>query len=112
MRHVDTEMEDFAPEHLDGAVDLSRAAGWPHRREDWELVLSISQGIVLLDGDRVVGTAMTTPFGRRAATINMVIVDENDARSRFGSQLMAAAIQAAGDRECAADRHRGRPASL
>jgi GNAT superfamily N-acetyltransferase len=100
MRIVDTEMKDFAPEHLDGAVDLSRAAGWPHRRDDWELVLSISQGIVLLDGDRVVGTAMTTPFGRRAATINMVIVDERMRGRGLGRQLMHAAIEAAGDREC------------
>ena len=43
---------------------------------------------------------MTTPFGRRAATINMVIVDERMRGRGLGRQLMIAAIQAAGDREC------------
>ena len=34
-------LEAMETEHLDGAVLLSREAGWPHRREDWELVLSL-----------------------------------------------------------------------
>ena len=36
----------FAPEHLDGAVRLSRQAGWPDRREDWATVLALSTGFV------------------------------------------------------------------
>ncbi|TIR01253.1 MAG: hypothetical protein E5X64_28895, partial [Mesorhizobium sp.] len=66
-------LETMTSEHLDGAVELSRQAKWPHRREDWDLVQSISQGIVALVDDRVVGTAMMTPYGDDAATINMVI---------------------------------------
>ena len=93
-------LKDFGPEHIDGAVALSRAAGWPHRPEDWALVLSLSTGIVLSDGERVLGTAMTTPFGRRAATINMVIVDESMRGRGLGRRLMDAALDAAGDREC------------
>jgi hypothetical protein len=42
----------FAPEHLDGAVLLSRQAGWPHRREDWATVLALSTGFVAPEGDR------------------------------------------------------------
>ena len=53
----------FAPDHLPGALHLSRAAGWPHRAEDWALVLSLSQGLVALEGQRVVATALVTPFG-------------------------------------------------
>ncbi len=44
-------------EHLDGAVRLSREAGWPHRLEDWQVVLDVSKGVVALDETgKVVGT--------------------------------------------------------
>jgi len=59
--------------HLDGAVALSRAEGWPHRLEDWALILGLSRGIAALDGDRLVGTAMATPF-EPAGTLNMIVV--------------------------------------
>ncbi len=32
----------FAERHLDGAVMLSREAGWPHRREAWAMLLVLS----------------------------------------------------------------------
>ena len=63
----------LTPAHLDGAVALSRAEGWPHRLEDWALILGLSRGIAALDGDRLVGTAMATPFGP-AGTLNMIVV--------------------------------------
>ena len=65
--------EALTPAHLDGAVALSRAEGWPHRPEDWALILGLSRGIAASDGDRLVGTAMATPFGP-AGTLNMIIV--------------------------------------
>jgi hypothetical protein len=66
-------LETMMPAHLDDAVELSRQAKWPHRREDWELVQSISDGIVALVDERVVGTTIMTPYGDDAATINMVM---------------------------------------
>ena len=39
----------FGAEHLDAALRLSRAAGWPHRREDWALIAGLSKGVVALD---------------------------------------------------------------
>lgn len=36
------ELVPFAPRHLEGA--LSRRAGWPHRLENWALVLSRCTG--------------------------------------------------------------------
>ena len=36
------------PAHLAGAVSLSVDVGWPHRNEDWRLVLGISHGLVVL----------------------------------------------------------------
>ena len=93
-------LEAMETEHLDGAVLLSREAGWPHRREDWELVLSVSEGIVALHDGRVVATTMMTPFGSDAAAINMVIVDAAMRGRGLGRNLMDAALDKAGARNC------------
>lgn len=90
----------FDESHLDAALRLSREAGWPHRREDWAMLLSLSQGFVALSGDDVVGTAMMTPFGADVATINMVIVAATMRGRGLGRRLMDAALHACGEREC------------
>jgi GNAT superfamily N-acetyltransferase len=90
----------FEARHLDGAVGLSRAAGWPHRGEDWALSLSVSVGVVALEGDRVVGTALMTPFGEACATINLIIIDQNLRGRGLGRKLTSAALALAGERAC------------
>ncbi|MCZ7449112.1 GNAT family N-acetyltransferase [Agrobacterium rhizogenes] len=94
------DIQTFQPDHLDAAVELSRQAGWPHRKEDWALVLSLSKGFVALENGRVVGTAMATLLGETCATVNMVIVDESMRGRGLGRQLMQAALDAAENREC------------
>jgi GNAT superfamily N-acetyltransferase len=91
-------LEAMEAGHLEGAVLLSREVGWPHRREDWELMLSVSEGIVALQDDRVVATTMMTPFGSDAATINMVIVEKAMQGRGLGRKLMDAALEKAGAR--------------
>ncbi|MBF2713460.1 GNAT family N-acetyltransferase [Agrobacterium vitis] len=90
----------FGPEHIDGAFLLSQQAQWPHRREDWAFVLSLSKGFVALEGNRVVGTAMATLYGETCATINMVIVDASMRGRGLGRKLMDMALNAADGREC------------
>lgn len=85
--HDTITFDSFTPDHLDAALRLSRAAGWPHRREDWDLVLSISRGIVALAGGQVVGTAIATGFGP-VAMANMIIVDEAMRGRGLGRNLM------------------------
>ena len=92
--------ETMTPEHLDGAVELSQQVGWPHRREDWELVQSLSQGIVVLEERRVVATTLLTPYGDDAATINMVVVDASMRGRGLGRSLMEEALAKAGERTC------------
>ena len=75
------------PEHLPGAVRLSADAGWPHREEDWRLVLDISHGFVALQEGEVVATALATPFGN-AAMVNMVIVDASLRRKGIARAMM------------------------
>lgn len=81
----------MGPEHLAGAVALSRAEGWPHRSEDWTLVLSNSCGVVGLSGDRVVATAVASPFGP-VATVNMVIVADDMRGRGLGRRVMERAM--------------------
>lgn len=88
----------FGPEHLEAAVRLSRQAGWPHRLEDWQMALALSEGVVAIDDARVVGTVLVTPYKANCATINMVIVDEAMRGRGLGRTLMDAALRIAGDR--------------
>ncbi|MCE6075620.1 GNAT family N-acetyltransferase [Agrobacterium vitis] len=90
----------FGPEHIDGAFLLSQQAQWPHRKDDWAFVLSLSKGFVALEEERVVGTAMATLYGETCATINMVIVDASMRGRGLGRQLMDMALHAAEGREC------------
>jgi predicted N-acetyltransferase YhbS len=89
----------FSPEHIDGALTLSRQVEWPYRVEDWQIMLQLSKGAVALDADgRVIGTIMVTPYGQDCAAINAVIVDEAMRGRGLGRRLMENAFTLAGDR--------------
>jgi len=90
----------FEAHHVGGALALSRAVGWAHRREDWEMIRSLSEGRVALAADRVVGTALMTPFGDTCSAINMIIVDESQRGLGVGRKLTTAVLELAGEREC------------
>jgi GNAT superfamily N-acetyltransferase len=81
----------MVPEHLDGALALSRAEGWPHRAEDWALILSRSHGVVALDGRHVVATAIAVPFGP-VATIGMILVNGSLRGRGLGRRVMEQAM--------------------
>lgn len=84
----------FASGHIQGALPLSRAAGWPHRAEDWAFVLGQSRGIAAIAGGDVVATALTSPFGK-VAMINMIIVDERLRGRGLGRGMMEAVMRLA-----------------
>ena len=89
----------FSPDHLEGATRLSQQAGWPHRLEDWQVALALSAGSVAVAGEaRVIGTALLTPYGCDAGTINMVIVDEGERGQGLGRRLMQQVLRLAGER--------------
>lgn len=79
--------DSFTPAHLDGALRLSQQAGWPHRREDWQLLHRLSRGVVALEANKVIGTALATPFGK-VAMANMIIVEAGMRGRGIGRQLM------------------------
>lgn len=94
MHMTQLHMVPFGTEHLEGALALSRQAGWPHRLADWETALAMSTGVVVLDNEKVVGTTLTTRFGG-CATINMVIVAEAMRGRGLGRRLMEAGLDGA-----------------
>lgn len=94
------DLVEFTPDHLEGALALSRQAQWPHRIEDWAMGLALSKGVAAVHQGRVVGTAMATLYGDDVATINMVIVDETMRGLGIGKRLMDFALDAARGREC------------
>lgn len=98
MTQTTVELIPLTEAHLPGAVALSRAAGWPHRIEDWALGLSVSEGVVAVDGGRVVGTAICSLHGP-VATLNMIIVDAAMRGRGLGRRLMERVIALAGPRE-------------
>ncbi|TCU07805.1 GNAT family N-acetyltransferase [Rhizobium sullae] len=99
MKTTQIDLAAFGPEHLDGAVALSRQAGWPHRLEDWRMMLGLSSGIVAIENKgRVVGTVFVTPYGDECAAINMVIVDQAMRGRGLGRKLMDYALKIAGNR--------------
>lgn len=100
VRKVNTktlELTRFEPRHLDGALALSCAAGWPQRLEGWAASLSVSKGVVALHGDRVAGTAL---FGDTAATAKLIIVDRQLRGRGLGRRLTIAPLALACDRTC------------
>lgn len=94
----DIQIVPFAQVHLAGAWCLSREAGWPHRTEDWALALSLSDGVVALDGEEVVGTAMATVFGD-VVMLNMIIVAAGMRGRGLGRRLMDEMMARAAGRE-------------
>ncbi|TGQ53495.1 N-acetyltransferase [Mesorhizobium sp. M1C.F.Ca.ET.193.01.1.1] len=99
MQQGEIELQDFGPDHIEGAVALSRQENWPHRPQDWQMALQLSSGAVALDDQgRVAGTILVTPYGWDCAMINMVIVDQNVRGKGLGRKLMEQAFTLAGDR--------------
>jgi predicted N-acetyltransferase YhbS len=92
-------LSTFGPEHVEGARMLSRQVEWPHRIEDWQMMLQLSEGVVALDaGGRVVGTILVTHYEPDCAAINMVIVDGKMRGRGLGRRLMESAFAIAGNR--------------
>lgn len=92
---VDLGADDIAEAHR-----LSQQEAWPHRLEDWQFLLAISQGVGAICDGRLVGTAVLTPYGDKAATCNMIIVDPAMRGLGLGRRLVERLLERAGDREC------------
>lgn len=78
---------------LPAAHALSLELKWPHRLEDWAMLQRVSDGVVALDGERLIGTAFACPQGDYA-TIGLVIVSADYQGQGIGRRLMEKALAA------------------
>ena len=75
---------------LAAGYGLSSEQKWPHRIEDWEMLLSLGLGYVAERDGEVIGTAMAWLYGLDAATLGMVIVSPAAQGMGLGRRLMEA----------------------
>ena len=83
---------------LAAGYGLSSEQKWPHRIEDWEMLLSLGLGYVAERDGEVIGTAMAWLYGLDAATLGMVIVSPAAQGMGLGRRLMEAVMADLGDR--------------
>lgn len=91
-------MRSLTQKDLPAAHELSLSVAWPYRREDWQVALSLGEGIAAFDGGRLVGTAMRWAFGARWGTLGMIIVAPAMQGRGLGRRLFGAALEALGPR--------------
>lgn len=89
------DLRTMTADDLPAAQALSKGERWPHRAEDWQMMLSVGEGVVAEIDGAIVGTIMWFPTGNDTATIGMVIVSPNHRGKGLGRMLMDHAIDAA-----------------
>ncbi len=77
---------------------LSAEQKWPHRLDDWRLLLRMGSGFVACRDDEVVGCVMHWCFGDHHASIGMLIVSPRAQGQGLGRALMQASLQELGER--------------
>lgn len=101
-RRLDYELDirPMTPADIDQAHQLSIGVGWPHRPEDWRLVLEVGHGFVACDAiGRALASAMWWPFGQHFATVGMVITSPRLQMQGAGRRLMDTIFEQSGDRD-------------
>ncbi|MFV9668224.1 GNAT family N-acetyltransferase [Pantoea sp. KXB25] len=83
----------MTPDDLDACYQMTQALKWPHRREDWQLALQLGEGTVIEEQGRIIGSAILWRWGERAATVGLVIVDNQQQGRGLGKQLMLAQLE-------------------
>ncbi|AQH05448.1 GCN5 family acetyltransferase (plasmid) [Burkholderia sp. KK1] len=83
---------------LPAAHQLSLAALWPHRLEDWRFALELGEGIVAEKGTDMIGTVMCWPQGADCAWLGMTIVSPVQRRRGVARELVSLMLEKLGDR--------------
>ena len=83
---------------LQAATELSVEQGWPHRLEDWQLFLTLGEGLAAEQDGKLIGTTLAWRYGENMSTIGLVIVSPPAQGRGIGRKLMEAMISRLGDR--------------
>nr|WP_238938980.1 GNAT family N-acetyltransferase [Mixta mediterraneensis] len=78
---------------LEACFNMTQRLKWPHRRQDWQLVQRLGEGVVTEEQGKLTGCAILWRWGERAATIGLVIVDNQRQGRGLGRQLMLALLE-------------------
>jgi ribosomal protein S18 acetylase RimI-like enzyme len=92
------QLRSFTDGDLDAAEALTREMQWPHRIEDWRFGLAHGEGIVAVRDSQVVATALRWLWGKRHASLGMVIVSQHVQGRRIGQHLMNVLMHGLDDR--------------
>lgn len=93
----------LTPRDVAGVLDLCLSVGWPHRREDVELLMRLGQGRVVRqtrDG-RIVGVGICWLFGNDCARLGMVTVAPAMQGRGLGRRIVNDLVTSLGDRTVA-----------
>ena len=82
------EITFLARQQLDQATALSQAENWPHRLEDWQMLMTLSQGRAVLRGGVMIATVLRTDYGPDVSLLNMIIVRRSERGQGIGYKLM------------------------
>ena len=93
------EIASLAQHQLDQATALSQAENWPHRLQDWQMLMTLSQGRAALRDGVVIGTALRIDYGLDVSLLDMIIVRQSERGQGIGCKLMSSLMDEAGDRE-------------
>lgn len=91
-------LRPLLPADLPQAHGLTQAVRWPHREQDWRFALGLGQGWAISEGERLLGTSMSWPFGPAWGCFGMLIVANDQQGRGHGARLMEAALAALGPR--------------
>ncbi len=91
-------LRPLLPDDLPQAHGLTQAIRWPHREQDWRFALELGQGWAVSEGERLLGTAISWPFGPAWGCFGMLIVANDQQGRGLGARLMEAALATLGDR--------------
>lgn len=83
----------LGPGDLDGALALTREAGWNQVADDWRTMLELGEGFGIRVGDRLVATAIALPYDD-FGWLGMVLTAADHRRKGFATRLLDRCIAA------------------
>jgi ribosomal protein S18 acetylase RimI-like enzyme len=92
------QLRRFTDADFEAAETLTREVQWPHRLEDWRFGLAHGEGVVAVRDSQVIATAVRWLWGKRHATLGMVIVSAQMQGRRIGQSLMNTLLAGLDDR--------------
>ena len=83
---------------LESALQLSRAAGWSFRLEEWRVAQVLGQGVLAEDSGQVIASALCWPYGDAFATYGSIIVAPAMQGRGLGRAMLTRLLELTGDR--------------